>query len=229
MACKDVTIVIPVFQLENKKLRLRNFDCIIRYYKNADIPVFVVEQSPEYKTYVRELIASFGESNITYLQYPSESQQIQKTKLINYAASRIETKYLWLVDSDAFINYKKVLKELDDQDLVKPFDYVIRLNEEETQHFIDTKEIIIKKDSKHVITEIFGPLSFIIKKSIFDDIGGMDENFTGWGWEEEVDAGWVEEWGVVIGKPQVHLPKHRQVQQYGLRHRSCQRNKKLRC
>jgi uncharacterized protein (TIGR00661 family) len=58
------------------------------------------------------------------------------------------------------------------------------MTELQTVKFIEEGSINFPVGTIETTTDIFGPLTFILKKSIFDKINRMNCNFKGWGWED---------------------------------------------
>ncbi len=178
------TIIVPIFNLIEE--RLRNFTTIISNLILTDIPTIVaiqVKNEDEVNSFNLLLDKIDVNKKITLMYEIIDSDFIHKSLLINKASEIIETKYIWVLDADVFLDYKKIYSIIDDQDVIKPFKKVIRLTEEETVSFINSGSIRFKKGSSENITKIFGPLSFIIKKTIFEK-ENMNEKFKGWGWED---------------------------------------------
>ena len=178
----DITIVVPTFKLENE--RFDNFKFIVKRVCDSRIPVIIVEQTiNNLPTNVLKYIKYLDKSYISYFPVLIDDVHMHKSKIVNVASSFIKTKYLWLVDADCYLKYEQVLKQVDNQDVIKPFKYVVHLNKSETQELFKHGQVHIKKETRSLVKQ-FGPLSFIIKKYLFEQIGGLNENFIGYGWED---------------------------------------------
>jgi len=177
----DVTMVIPVFNLNDK--RLRNFKFLFdNYISKLDLPVIIAEQvykrNPPSK--VLEHISPF---NVKYCPVLSNRDLFHKSHVLNWASRFVDTKYLWMIDADVFLKYKDVLNLLIDQDVVQPHEHIFLLDENQTRGFIDNKKFIAQEGMKIRTMKKFGPLTFIIKTEIYKQ-NPMDERFIGWGWED---------------------------------------------
>jgi predicted glycosyltransferase involved in capsule biosynthesis len=177
----DITIIIPIFKLINE--RKNNFFFILESLFETNIPVVVVEQgeSPsEFKSFIEN-----KNKNIKYVFMEYKNDKFNKSKMINHAVTKINTKYFWQVDADVYFKWNDVISEIDQSfDVIKPFNLVIRLTDMETKWFIANKKMKMNKGDVRPTTKTFGPLSFIIKTEIFKKIGMMNEDFLGWSWED---------------------------------------------
>lgn len=95
-----------------------------------------------------------------------------------------------IIDADNYIEHKnihgavKVAKRRDS--LVKPFLYFGYLTEESTNYFYSTKSFDKTKASFiNPPDKDFSGGAYVMKKSLWKDIGGMDEGFVGWGAEDD--------------------------------------------
>lgn len=178
----DITIIIPIFKLENE--RKTNFLFILESLFETDIPVIVVEQSHNNNSEFKKIIEERNK-NIKYLLLDYKNDKFNKSKMINYAVTRINTPYIWEVDADVYFKWNDVIKNIDYTfDVIKPFNMVLRLSEQETKWFVANKKMKMSKGDVRPSTTTFGPLSFIVKTEIFKKIGMMNEEFIGWSWED---------------------------------------------
>lgn len=170
------TIIIPIFNLQNE--RKRNFQRILEYIYQTNIPTIIIEQRSNNLCDIVDV----SRPNITYMNIDI-GDTIHKSFLINFASSFVKTKYLWMLDADVFLKYQNIVDMLDDQDVIKPFETIVRLTKEDTDYFIENRKIAFKVGALLETNKSFGPMSFIIKKSIFD-LEKMNEKFVGFGWED---------------------------------------------
>lgn len=177
----DITIIIPIFNL--KKERKTNFLFILDSLFDTDIPVMVVEQGTA-SSEIKKIIEQKNK-NVKYTLLNYDNEKFNKSKMVNFAVSQTNTKYIWEVDADVYFKWNEVLKTFDtSKDVIKPFSMVIRLSEQETKWFVANKKIKMNKGDVRPSTSAFGPLSFIVKTEIFKKIGMMNEEFNGWSWED---------------------------------------------
>lgn len=169
-----VTVIIA-FQNSSPE-RARNLNAILSNLEWYDIPCIVVEQIKEGLN-TEEKDCNF--SNVEYV-YNESNAPFQKSKLLNIGAKKSDAKYLWFLDADVMLKFNDIAGKIIDQDVIRPFNYVEILNKNSTDLFLEGKlnKSVGGKDSN------FGKFSIIIKKSIYEKIGGFDERFEGWGWED---------------------------------------------
>lgn len=192
----NITIAIPAFNLN--KDRLKNLIFICQNIKKANIPFFVIEQiSNNKKTNVK----LFCEEND--IQYHSElirlSTKIHKSRLINKAAELIKSSYfgdayMWINDVDCYLKYSNVLEKIDNNyKFIQPYFLAKRATKEESENIyantptpIDFTIPPIEEffPEKNDLMTLYSALTFIVNVDAFIKIGGMDEDFIGWGHED---------------------------------------------
>lgn len=201
----NITIIIPFFNSNTH--RFNNLCCVLDSIKQSNIPVILVEQhngQSKLKEFLNETY-----DNVSYIEHITNSPQINKSLLVNKGVSNTTTEYIWEVDSDVILKWDQVITYLKDApSVIKPFSYVVRLEEPETQWYISNRKLKIKKGEIKETVDKFGPLSFIIKKSIYIESSGMNEDFEGWSWEDIEFARRIENKNVVTEVercPGIHL------------------------
>lgn len=173
MMISDVTILISFFN--SCDYRLKNFLYLKDFILNLGIPLVVCEQIHEL-----EAKKNIRSPLFSHFFLPIEGC-FQKSKLYNFGAKKINTKYIWFLDADVLYPFQKVIPFLKDQEIVRPFKGVHLLNETESNSFLEGQALNFEdiycdyNYCKH---------SFIVRKDIFNRSGGFDENFNGWGWED---------------------------------------------
>ena len=181
MNSNDISIIIPFFDSSDE--RFNNLICILDSIKSTNISVILCEQHNG-KSRLKDYLET-NYHNVLYLENISDSKQINKSKLVNLGSKNTKTKYIWQVDADVILKWNDVLKCIEsDHEVVKPFNYIVKLKKEETQWYRHNKKLTIKRGETRETVSKFGPLSFIVKKSIYDDENGMNELFEGWSWED---------------------------------------------
>lgn len=180
MIPEDITVIIPIFKLTVN--RYKNFEYILKkIFKTSVKEVIVIEQKDNpfsiYSTYS-------DNPKYTYSLYKSDSQQIEKTKLINKAVSLVKTKFFCMLDADIVYNYEEVFNQVKDSDIaVQPFIHFVKLDEDNSAKII--KGIDVTEDAlTSNITRCFSAGSYIMKKTFYDALGGQNEVYNGWGWED---------------------------------------------
>ena len=178
-----LTLVFPVRKLE--KERLDNFKFLLKYYSKSNLPIIVAEQvsdSKELVTFIKDL----KNPKINHILCPISANMIMKSTLINEALRHTTTDYFWMIDADVYLDYNKVKVQVSKSlsTAYKPFSRVLRISYEQTREFIDKGSLKLTKGTKVSSCTLFGPISFLLKTKFFRDIGGMDDTFKGFGWED---------------------------------------------
>ena len=106
-----------------------------------------------------------------------------KSKLYNLGFKLVKTEYVWLLDADVLLDFKKIIKKVSGQLLIMPFSSVISLNKEETDAVFDKKELVLK-NYKPRLDSAFGKYSILLKSILYEKCGGFNESFLGWGWQD---------------------------------------------
>ena len=176
-----VTIVIP-YQNTCPE-RERNFNFIIGNIKALKIPCVIAQQT---ETWELDPSPTISDQNITHFYLPDDGL-FKKSKLINMAAKHCLEKYIWILDADVFLDFNNVIKNIEDQDVIKPFFTVDHFCEEKTRLYTTHPSEGLGNHEQYQpmsSSDYFGKYSVILKKEIFDSVGGFNEEFEGWGWED---------------------------------------------
>lgn len=177
----NVGLVIPIFNL--CKNRLRNLAFNLNHLSNTNLvrDVVVLEQSCK-KSNSLEVIERFP--NVNHIKYELGNESFNKSKLLNLYTETTKYDFIWMLDVDVYIDINYVLSQLPTNvKLVRPFELIQNLNENETEHLFKTNLIAIKQ-SRRETNNAFGKYSFIIETNLLNVIGGYDENYEGWGFQD---------------------------------------------
>ena len=182
----SVTVIVPLFNVDNYRRRNLNYILPIILSKYDTI---LAEHSPTgAPTYI---YSGPGFEKIKNINFRSDSPVICKSLLINMAADTAQTSHIWVIDADFCIPFHKIdFNTIKHHDFIQPYYYAKNLTEADTEQLITTGKLEIryynkpapKVKSRHVNT--YGALSFIISLNMFNKIGKMDINYTGWGYED---------------------------------------------
>lgn len=170
-----IAIIIPIHQLSGD--RLTAFHLQRRTLKKQGIETVVVEHylsSGE--------ISPVEATHCWFAQAPG----FWKSALLNLAAINHQADYLWFLDADIIGRFDAVLRSIEhiDADLIQPFDSIVNLTAFETAGFAQTRRFSIAKGEMRLIKPGPGPFSMIFRRDFFMRIGGFDERFIGYGWED---------------------------------------------
>ena len=187
------TFLVPIFNLEGD--RLENFKFVLSKLVETEANILVVEQVPDKrkKTIPKELCKKL---NVDYLPVKVDDTYIHKSKLINIGTDHIKTEFVWVNDSDCYIKFREVINLIDFRyNFIQPYKVGKYLEEQESIKIRNNEKVnidfsYIKDKGHHIFTGtysyvgMFGALSFIYKKEDFYSIGKMNENYRGWGLED---------------------------------------------
>lgn len=171
--------------------REKNLLCVLNYLKDIFLfknKIIVVEQ---------DLIPTFDKLseklNIEYY-FQEHNGSYNKSKALNYGAIKANTKYLIFNDCDIVMEeytYNFCLKYLKEFEMVSPYSMCFDLSIPETDKFYLTPIVKVPLGRKPregsfnpEYTNISGGC-MMIRRDSFWSIGGWDEEFSGWGGEDD--------------------------------------------
>ena len=90
------------------------------------------------------------------------ANEIHKSALINHSVSLVNTAYVWVIDADFFTQYQEIINYMEEceHDLVRPFESVLFLTDDETDELITTGQLTIGGD--YTANNQTGKFSFIV-------------------------------------------------------------------
>jgi predicted glycosyltransferase involved in capsule biosynthesis len=115
-----------------------------------------------------------------------------KTIAVNNAYKKATSDILAIVDADVWVKPEILIKAAEDirnkkAVWVQPCDTVYRINKATTFNIVEFSPEspfpLIKEEHTERITNVVGLVAVFSRKQ-FEYIGGMDERFRGWGWED---------------------------------------------
>ncbi len=188
MMQKDVTFVIPIFNL--KEDRINNLKFILPRILNTGCKTILVEQVCEQSSKLANVI-----SNITtgvqkclfeHVLYIHPSQLIHKTGMINsIVLNKINTKYVWVNDVDFYMKFDKALALQWDKKFIQPYSVAKKLNQIDSNLLLNNHSINVDfSDNQVSYISLYSALSFIFEKDEFINVGGMNDSLFGWGMED---------------------------------------------
>ncbi len=193
-------IVIPVQLRSRGSLREANFRFLLDYYARRVPALIIVEQTnPDRPTPIREMTERFRPV-AHYLDVPITSELVHKCRLVNagavHAFGELGARYVWQIDADIFINPVPVIRNLAILNsvavpVVKPFLHFARLSAGTSRDILDQDRARIDdydppqpSDYSVQFETLVGPGSMVFSRHAYDVSGGMDETYSGWGWED---------------------------------------------
>lgn len=176
----DVTIIVPIYNL--KSLRFNNFCFLVKQLDKVGCSVIVAEQKTENTQTTEQFLVRY--ENVSHLSFDYNLDKINKSRLINDAVKNTFTEFVWMVDCDFYTDYSQVILEADGtSDFIRPFSEVVMLNKEETYQ-LHASGVITNENPNSESNTQDGKFSFIVRVSEFNRVGGMNEDFEGWGFQD---------------------------------------------
>lgn len=183
----SASYVIP-FRMGDS-VRLQNLQAVIEWVSKMDeLEIIVVEQDEQPSF---ENIQSEG---VNYV-YQHATGLFNKSRAINEGAKHATSNVLVLADADMILDHTALdlcIQACSDHvDAVNPYTHLVDLSEQERLSFIQsralpTKEALTLSDrQKEGEVLCFCGGIYLMKKQVFQDVGGMDEAFQGWGGEDD--------------------------------------------
>lgn len=182
----NVTFLVPVFNLQGD--RLNNFKYVVSKLRETNKPILVIEQVPMNKE--DSIISDFCRAlGVRHNKVQIDSEDIHKSFLINEGTRQINTEYVWMNDADCLMDFNVVLNTKFSSDFIQPYKIAKRLTNYETISILSNNKVDVEfkaeaDQSDYNYISMPSALSFIYKKSVFFEVGGMNERFVGWGYED---------------------------------------------
>lgn len=173
-------IVIPIFNPSHH--RLSNLKFILDEMSTQSLQnVYVCEQNSNSES-VKNLTNPYN--FVTHQLIDIDSEKFNKSKLINKAFTKTKSELVWLLDGDVYLNYKYVQLHTPEYiDFIRPFDKIVMLDEAESKILKETSRIKLT-DRQYDSYQGYGKYSMIIRRTLFNSIGGFDERYEGWGFQD---------------------------------------------
>lgn len=176
----DVTIIVPIYNL--KSLRFNNFCFLVKQLDKVGCSVIVAEQKTENTQTTEQFLVRY--ENVSHLSFDYNLEKINKSRLINDAVKNTFTEFVWMVDCDFYTDYSQVILEADStSDFIRPFSEVVMLNKEETYQ-LHASGVVSNLNTNPESNTQDGKFSFMVRVSEFNRVGGMNEDFEGWGFQD---------------------------------------------
>jgi hypothetical protein len=167
------------------KYRERNLNEIIKYYLDIipeDSNIIIVEQNTV-------TVIPFTDHRIIHIKEKYDTDYFWKTKLLNRGISECKKEAFCIVDSDAIISKEAIayLTERDiDFSIIFPYNKVKMLNEGETRLWIKHRNIPKTIDNSYQkFPMCYTGFFMVMTKKNYDTVGGFDNEYIGWGGEDD--------------------------------------------
>lgn len=164
-------------------MRLRNFEFVLKNIinscKNSNIVVY--EQFSDNNN-AENIIKKYKE--IVNYKKIEVGKVFNKSVLLNKLVEDTKSKYIWSVDSDFFTNYREVEQIILEErwEIIQPYKKIVLLNDIETEICINENSINLT--GVHETNNCLGKFSFVVSRKTFNSVGGFDENYIGWGFQD---------------------------------------------
>jgi hypothetical protein len=171
------SVIIPIYNLQ--KHRLRNFNFVLQRCLESKVnEIIIVEQIHQQST-----LQLPEDDRIEHVLVNTDLRSVHKTLLCNIGAEKATGDYLIFNDADIYVKLNDVIDCIEDRDqVIKPFEYFAKFDEESTTSFIERKRVRVKNVS--MIYDL-GAGALVIKRELFLEIRGYDERYMGWGFEDK--------------------------------------------
>jgi GR25 family glycosyltransferase involved in LPS biosynthesis len=188
MPNKDVTFIIPIFNLNED--RIENLKFILSFLLKTNKKIILAEQTNFVKSnivdHLTNVVTEQYRDNFKHELYFHSSSLIHKTGIINWAVKNfVETRYAWVSDVDFYMKFESVLNTNWNENFIKPYSFAKKLSKEDSEKIKTKNSITVSfSDNKANYLSLYSALSFIFDKKVFLETGGMNESIFGWGQED---------------------------------------------
>lgn len=188
MTEKDVTFIIPIFNLDED--RIENLKFVLSFILKTNKKVVLAEQTvfprSNITNHLIDIVSGQYESNFKHELYFNSSSLIHKSGIINWATKNfVNTKYVWVNDVDFYMKFDSALNADWAKNFIKPYSVAKKLSKNESEKIKTKNPISINfSDPSTNYISLYSALSFIFNKEEFLEIGGMNEKYFGWGQED---------------------------------------------
>lgn len=173
--------MIPIYKPSDD--RISNLDFILDRLSAVGVnEVTIAEQTYPNCNSVKNILKSY--SHFKYVPVDLGIDTFNKSKLLNKVVEKCKSEIIWFLDCDVYLNYRYVIDNIPyDIDFMRPFEQIVLLHKQETDYLKTNKKVVLD-DTRHSSYNQDGKYSFIIRKSLFNEIGGYNEEYSGWGFQD---------------------------------------------
>ena len=176
---------------------------------------------------VLDWILPFWEHHLPDAEFviqPGPEEDFSKTRVLNEGVEAAKGDIIVSMDADALMNPEQLHEAIDiastERAWVMPYGQMYRLSMDDTelvmsldpQTFDPSRQVTPQRFREQARAVHFGAMCQVFPKNAFDEIGGFDERFVGWGSEDEcmkivLDTIWAP--SHILDGPIYHMEHHR--------------------
>jgi hypothetical protein len=182
-----ITVIIPFFDKDS--YRRRNLAAVVDnfMFNYPDFEIIIAEQLSD-STYIKSVLIPIHPL-LKHVQIKVGSDRFNKSYVINQTIRNYAT-YDIIMMSDADCIIPKIENSVFITELIKhsvyfPFSRVNFLNEAHTRRYIKGNPLIQSAHKQDLFINRYTGLINVFNKTTFDVVGGFDEEFEGWGGEDD--------------------------------------------
>ena len=197
-----LTVFLPIYKIDG--LRKRNLEFLYERLLSCDFKIVFAVQAEK----IDEYYSRFKKARVINFFGQNCVGGFNKNFLINRCLEmKFETDFIMILDADVYFSFAKLKNKLrSDDEVVKPFSECVYFDSETTAEFILKREATTKEEFRR-ISSLGGGATIIRADLLSSKPINLDEEFSGWGWED-IDFGdqLRAEFKVrTIDQPAVHL------------------------
>lgn len=182
----SMSLLMPFKNDEKDPCRLGNLKMCLKHYNAMGFGEVIVIEQGESPT-IKEITMSLNIAG-----------DFTRAELINTGVSIAKKDKILICDSDILLSYDSILATanlLENVDFVKPHCTKLKNLSKPLECFNDFESLLSSKELEYRSKTTLCGTAFAIRKNIFIELGGFDENFVGWGEEDHALS-----WGVISKK-----------------------------
>lgn len=203
-----VTVIVP-YRADETGVRARNASAVLRALVATGMQIVLSEQSEAIDITLKP---PAGVARI----HDQVIGAFNKSRAVNSAVASTSAPILVLADADTIVRSGVIaacVKRIGSEDApsridgIRPFGFLAQCDQEMSQKIIDTGELPETQNDEITLEEagrrnheyipVCGGI-VVLRRSVFEAAGGMDENFSGWGGEDDALSVALDRSGAVM-------------------------------
>lgn len=182
-----ITVVIPFY--DQSIYRRRNLSAVIdNFYNNYPMCKIIVAEQLSSSTYIRDILIP-NYPLLTHVQVKVDSDRFNKSYVLNKTIREyVKTDIIIMSDADCILpklNVDTFKNELIKHSVYFPFSRVNFLNEAHSRRYVKGLSLIQVNSKQDLFINRYTGLINIFTRNTFDSVAGFDEEFEGWGGEDD--------------------------------------------